>query len=444
MAIAIEQSIATLDGAPDTSKTSTSWTPGSNELLLCLVAIRGTSTPSGHVTGVSGNGLTWAKILERDDTQNVISLVVYAAQGASPSAGGVTVTYGSFPLACSFQIIRLSGVDTSDAIGATATADTGATDTNAPAASVTTTRADSRVIGFGAGRNTSWTGGAGTDILLNQQAGAGGSISSSHSEYIDVASSGTNQTMDFSISSAQDWVAAAIEILEPGGTTYTQSAAGTLTTAGTLTRKAKKVTAGTLTTAGALVRKAKKTLAGTVTSAGTLTKKTFKAFTGTLTMAGALTAIRTVYLVLAGTLTSSGALTRKGEKSLDGTLTTAGALAKRTAKVVAGTLTSSGALTSQTLQIFYQAVGGTLTMAGALVRKGKKSLGGTLTTAGALVRKAKKTLAGTLTTAGALVAGLPVAAVAFTLHARRLTLSLSERLRTFTLRARGAFTLRDK
>lgn len=213
MAIAIEQSIPTADNAPDTSKTSTSWTPGSNELLLCLVAIRGSSTPSGHVSGVSGNGLTWTKILERDDTQNVISLVVYAAQGASPSAGGVTVTYGSFPLACSFQIIRLSGVDTSDAIGATATADTGATDTATPAATVTTTRSNSRVIGFGAGRNNTWTGGAGTDILIHQTAGAGGNVASSSSEYIDVASSATEQTMDFSISSAQDWVAAAIEIL---------------------------------------------------------------------------------------------------------------------------------------------------------------------------------------------------------------------------------------
>jgi len=449
VAIVIEQSIATPVDTPSGSATSSSWTPGSNELCLCLIAFRGGNTPGNYAGSVTGNGLTWVKVLEKDDTQNTVNLSVWRAMGASPSAGGVTVNFTVDPTSCNFQIIRLSGVKTtgtngSGAIGNTASADTGASDTTPATTSVTTSAANSRVIGFGSGRGQTWTKGAPfTDILVNQTASSAGNIVRSNSEYQDVAGSGSATTVDFSLSAAGDWVIAGIEILVASGTTFTQSTSGTLTSSGALIRKAKKVAAGTLTSSGAIIRKAKKIAAGTLTTAGALIRKAKKVLAGTLTSSGALTAFRKFVKTLAGTLTSSGALVRKGKKTLAGTLTTAGALAKRTAKTFAGTLTTAGGLTSQTLQIYYQVVGGTLTTAGALTRKAKKSIGGTLTTAGTIIRKAKKTLTGTLTSSGALNRGIAAAAVALNLAARAV-LSLPNRLRTWTIAVRNTLTVRDK
>lgn len=210
MDIAIEQSLATLVDTPVTSATSDSWSPGSNELLLCYIAARGGSTPAAYTTGVTGNGLTWEKIQEQDDTQNNVTGSVWRAMGASPSSGGVTVAFSTNPISMSFQLIRLSGVATggtngSGAIGAVASAETGATDTATPSAVITTTAANSRLLGLGTGRGQAWTEGSGfTPILLNQIADTGGDTVRSHSEYKDVAGSGAETTVDFSIASANE------------------------------------------------------------------------------------------------------------------------------------------------------------------------------------------------------------------------------------------------
>lgn len=393
MAIALAETVT--GSTPDqASFTLTSWTPGANELVLVFVAIRDET----KTVTVSGNGLTFVESINLDNAQGQNGVHVFRAMAASPTTGQITVSIASntlpvFAVACRFTGMDTSGTNGSGAVEATGTAaGPPVTDDDDMQGDVTTVTANAWAVAVGTHRNSTFTvPGGQTQISINNTVGSGGALTSCSVWYKAVVSpAATTLGGANDLSAVNDWCVGLVSIRPAGGTTYNQSAAGTLTTA------------------------------------------------------GALTAIRTVYLVLAGTLSSAGALTRKAKKSLGGTLTTAGSLTKKTFKAFAGTLTSAGGLTSQTLQIFYQAVGGALTMAGALTRKGKKSLAGTLTTGGALVRKAKKALAGTLTTAGALVTGLPVAAVAFTLHARRLALTLSERLRTFTLQARGAFTLRDK
>lgn len=153
-----------------------------------------------------------------------------------------------------------------------------------------------------------------------------------------------------------------------GGTAYTQSVAGTLTTAGALAKRAAKRPAGTLTTAGVLAKRTSKSLAGSLTTAGVLAKRTSKS--------------------LAGSLTTAGAIVRSAAKSLAGTLTAAGGLV---ANYVSGSAT------------FSQVVGGTLTTAGTLAKRTSKSLAGTLATAGSISRAISKLLSGTLTTAGGLL-----------------------------------------
>lgn len=227
-----------------------------------------------------------------------------------------------------------------------------------------------------------------------------------------------------------------VPFVAASGTTYNQSAAGTLTTAGAIARQANKSTAGTLTTAGAILRSISKSLAGTLTTAGAAIKQTAKSPAGALTTAGALDTVRTFLASVAGTLTTAGTLARQTNKSLAGTLTTAGALVRSTAKSVAGALATAGALVADFISggaTYTQAVEGTLTTAGALVRSTSKSVAGTLTTAGAITRQIAKSLAGALTMAGALVADW------FSPSAAKLDVTLTD-ARTYTCTPADALT----
>ena len=202
---------------------------------------------------------------------------------------------------------------------------------------------------------------------------------------------------------ARPWV---LPVVAASGTTYNQSADGTLTTAGAMVRQANKTVAGSLTTAGAILRSTAKTVAGSLTTAGTVVKQTAKTMAGTLTTAGTLASVRTYLASLSGSLTTAGTLTRSTGKTVAGTLTTAGAILRSTAKSLAGTLGTAGALVADFIlggPTYTQAVGGTLTTAGALIRSTSKSLAGSLATAGAITRQIARSLTGTLTTAGTLL-----------------------------------------
>jgi hypothetical protein len=184
-------------------------------------------------------------------------------------------------------------------------------------------------------------------------------------------------------------------------TLFTVTVAGTLATAGALSKEPRKVLAGVLSTAGAVSREPRRVLAGTLTTAGALTaiKTVLKDLgTNTLTTAGALA--RQTGKVLVGTQATTGVLTKQAQKPLGGTVTTAGALAAiKTALIsLAGTLTTAGALQRQP----GKALGGTVSTAGGLVREVRRTLAGTLSSAGTLTRSTQKSMGGTLTAAGAL------------------------------------------
>jgi hypothetical protein len=206
------------------------------------------------------------------------------------------------------------------------------------------------------------------------------------------------------------------------GTTYNQSAAGSLTLSGANVRRTNKALAGALATAGVLVRSARKTLVGALTPAGVVVRRTAKTLVGALTPTGVLAAVRTVLAAVGGVLTLSGALTkrtaktlagalaptgalvRSARKTLVGALTPAGLLVRRTAKTLAGTLATAGALATEVGSgAIEQAVGGTLALAGALNRQTSITLAGALTLAGGISRQISKLLSGALGFAGSLV-----------------------------------------
>lgn len=201
--------------APSGSAVTTSWNPGTDHLLLCCVALRGGSTEDQYVTAVSGNGLTWTKIVSGNDTQNACKLQIWYAIG-TPTSGAVTLTLFAMPLAMGVQLISFSGVNVADPIGNSNVADTGATDTTPASVSVTTSANDSVVLGFLSTRNRSQSlpgGSTFTAILLNQLAGSGGNVSGSGSIYKTSGTSGTVETPTINISSGHDWIMAALEIL---------------------------------------------------------------------------------------------------------------------------------------------------------------------------------------------------------------------------------------
>lgn len=200
---------------PNLSMSTASWSPGADHLLLCCIGIRGTNTPENHVTNVTGNGLTWTRIINEDDTQNVISQQIWWAKGPAPTAGAVTLTLNILTVNIGVHLLSFSGVASSP-IGNVASADTGASDTTPATTSLVTTAANSKVVAFvmNRGQTVSIPGGSiFTGILTNQTVDSAGNVGRT-SSYIssEVASSGTTVTPSITLSSAGDWCIGAVEI----------------------------------------------------------------------------------------------------------------------------------------------------------------------------------------------------------------------------------------
>ncbi len=201
---------------PSGTMVTDSWSPSANHLLLCLVHIRGSQSPSGHVTGVSGNGLTWTKKTEKDDTQNSLCFQVWWALG-SPSVGAVTLALNFLTVNIGVQLLSFSNVNLTTPLGNVANVDTGSTDTNTGNVNLTTSANNSKIVMHAVNRNQvpSVPGGSiFSPVLVNQKIDSGGSIGTSSSWLSsEIATSGTVQNCLFNLSSAGDWAMGAVEIL---------------------------------------------------------------------------------------------------------------------------------------------------------------------------------------------------------------------------------------
>ena len=224
MAIATAETVSgTATSASSIS--AASWTPGANDLILVWVACRSTVT----VSSVSGNGITFVQVLsDTEGTQAQCTLSLWRGMSGSPSTGQITATLSGTANAAVIVAHRITGADTggtngSGAIGASAIANTGATDTASPSVSVTTTAANSRVYGGATHRNQTYTVGSGeTAITLNVTAGTAGDVTSISTEYQDVATP-SSVTINGTLANATDWIQGAVEVLA-APTTVTGSA----------------------------------------------------------------------------------------------------------------------------------------------------------------------------------------------------------------------------
>ncbi len=124
-------------------------TTAANELLLAFVAADNVSNAATTVTGVSGSGLTWA-LVRRTNTQRGTAEIWRAFAPATLTGATATATL-SQSVAASITIVTVKNADTSGTAGSGAIGATGGGSgaSGAPTASLTTTRANSLVIGVG-------------------------------------------------------------------------------------------------------------------------------------------------------------------------------------------------------------------------------------------------------------------------------------------------------
>ncbi len=124
-------------------------TTATNELLLALVAADNVNAAATTVTNVTGGGLTWV-LVRRTNTQKGTAEIWRAFAPAIVTNATVTATLSqsvaAFVTVMSFKGVDTTGTNGSGAIGATAS---GAAASGAPTATLTTTRANSIVVGIG-------------------------------------------------------------------------------------------------------------------------------------------------------------------------------------------------------------------------------------------------------------------------------------------------------
>ena len=148
--VAIDQIVFADGTATATSRATAAFsTASANELLLAFVSSGKGTAATTTVNSVAGAGLTWV-LVQRTNTQQGTAEIWRAFAPTALTNVTVTATFSQSVLS-SMTVVSFTGIDTtgsngSAAIGATATANAS---TGAPAATLTTTRANSVVIGVG-------------------------------------------------------------------------------------------------------------------------------------------------------------------------------------------------------------------------------------------------------------------------------------------------------
>jgi hypothetical protein len=203
-----------------TSVTLPPWTPQANELLLVGVALRDETV----VPSVSGNGLTWTQIADRDNLRGEMGVNLFRASGMSPSSGSITINLPGNTLPAYAVAIRLSGVDTAvnQGIEAVTTASGPAvTDDANMKVTVTTLTANAWALAWGGQRGSATlTVPAGETILEQSSAdcGTSGDRMRGHMWREIVATPGpTVLGQDNSLNSAHPWAVIGVSIKPLGG-----------------------------------------------------------------------------------------------------------------------------------------------------------------------------------------------------------------------------------
>jgi len=164
--VAITASVLTADSGNTTGSSvdTASITPTANRLVLATVAMAFDGDPGSNVLSLSGNSLTWVRLLEQRYGAPRRTLGVFRALGASPTAGVVTISSSSAAAEqnAAWSLVEFAGVDTSGTNGS------GAVDTPAAAATASGGAASLTltITGTPATGDVTWAGFGGQDGML--------------------------------------------------------------------------------------------------------------------------------------------------------------------------------------------------------------------------------------------------------------------------------------
>jgi len=202
-------------GGGVSSDVTASFTPSANALVLAFVYTLADVT---QVPTMSGNGLTWVRILGPLDWTGSGTISVFRAMGAAPSSGAATISYSVTSSSGRWVIIEFANVDTSGTNGSGAIVQT-ATNVDYGGSSVTATLA-----AFSSANNVT-VGGAFKSTAATAVAGSGFSLLGSaianargvHAEW----KSANDTSVDMSFDSTSNQYMWAAEIKgKPGETKF--------------------------------------------------------------------------------------------------------------------------------------------------------------------------------------------------------------------------------
>jgi hypothetical protein len=200
---------------PPTSLTLPSWTPQANELLLVGISMRDETISHS----VSGNGLTWTMVADRDNDRGQMGVALYRASGASPTAGSIVISLPGNTLPAYAVAVRMSNVDTAvnQGVEAVATASGGAvTDDANMKVSVTTLTANAIALAWGGQRGSATLSLPAGETIINQSSadcGTSGDRMRGHMwQETVVTPAATQLGQDNSLNSAHPWAAIAVSI----------------------------------------------------------------------------------------------------------------------------------------------------------------------------------------------------------------------------------------
>lgn len=230
-AIAVDASVSTdQNSARNTVSTPAFATASGDELLLAFVASDYISGVNTTVSGVSGGGLTWVRVV-RTNTQGGTA-EIWRAFASSPLASTTVTATLSQSVASSITVMSFTGVNTSGtngsgAIGATSSA---SASSGAPTATLVTTQSNSWVFGVGNDYDNaiSRVPGAG-QRLVHQDLATVGDTYWVQMQNSPTALSGTSVSINDTAPTNDRYNLSAVEILAASGGAQTWSISGAVT-----------------------------------------------------------------------------------------------------------------------------------------------------------------------------------------------------------------------
>lgn len=318
--------------------TTAAFTPPSSSVIFAFCAADANNGSADETVSVSDSASgTWNQAVLSNANGGAVAAIFWRLCASSPGSITVSVTDNKGSVAKRLVTEVFTGTDQTNPVGATFSG-------TIATASYTSTRDNSWGWSCGLTANATLTAGGSGNTLVDTTGGfdSGDAVFTLQRTALTTPSGSSVALVISGTSTIGHHVA--VEILPPGGTTFTKSLSGGLTPAGALAKLDSKAISGTLTGAGALAKQVAKHPAGGFTPAGALStlRAVLRSFAGGFTPSGAVT--RSTSKGLAGALSSSGTVAKTIGKGLAGALTLAGALRKLIGKALAGAAALAGAL----------------------------------------------------------------------------------------------------